>query len=143
MPTTSNRGYPFPGPTDADNVPASIQALAKAVDADLATVKTTADSTKILLDTLLGGKRIVAGFYSVNLPASPVNANGAVVFGVTFSSPPYVFTQIDSGVSGSDKVIVRTNGYGATTTSIPVFYTNNSGGAVTGMRFAWLAIGAA
>lgn len=143
MPTTSNRGYPYPGQTDADNVPASMQALANAVDADLAAVKTTADTTKTLLNTLLGGNRIVAGVYSVNLPASPVNANGAIVFGVTFSSPPWVFTQTDSGVSGSDKVIVRTNGFGATTTSIPVFYTNNSGGAITGMRFAWLAIGPA
>ena len=141
--TTNNRRYPFPGQLDADNVPSDIQALAEAVDTDVASVKTTADSTKTLLNTLLGGKRIVAGFYSLNLPASPVNANGTISFGVTFSSPPWVFTQIDSGVGGSDKVIVRTNSYGATTTSIPVFYTNNSGLAISGMRFAWLAIGAA
>jgi len=35
MPTTS-RGYPYPAATDADNVPADMQALAAALDADLA-----------------------------------------------------------------------------------------------------------
>lgn len=92
---------------------------------------------------ILGGMKIAVGRYQLDLPASPVNATGAISFGTTFSSPPVVTFSVATGGGGTDKVIVRLNDFGVTTTSIPVYIQNNAGGAIPSFRITWQAIGAA
>lgn len=141
--TTPNRAYPYPSPTDADNVPADIQSLATALDTDVAAVKTTADSTKTLLATLLGGKRLAYGVYSISLSSAAVQ-QGSIQFGITFSSPPPVIVaqQATGGVSPL-KIGFNIDPSNATTTNCRVGFWNSTGAAFNPYTIAWIAIGAA
>lgn len=138
--TTPNFAFPFPSASDALNGPAAIQSLANGVDTSLKTVKTTADSALSKVTVQLGGLRIVTGAYSLTVPAG--SSSGTISFGVTFSSPPRVFTQISTGAGGSQYCVIRIDQDNVTTTGAPLWVFNTGSGGVP-LRMNWLAIGAA
>lgn len=84
MPTTPNRGYPYPAPTDTPDVPRDICALADAVNADLLTVAAQASAKPIV---------------QVRASQPQVVPKAAVVPG-TVPDTPLVFDSVDVDTGG-------------------------------------------
>ena len=141
--TTSSRRYPYPGPSDADNVPADIQALADAVDADMTTIKSTIDNVSASVANLAHGQKIASGVYSLNLSSAPIQ-QGTINFGAAFSAPPQIVigTQSTGGVSPL-KIGFNIDISNATTTGIRIGLWNSTGAAFGPYSIAWLAVGPA
>lgn len=49
MALATARGYPYPEPTDPADVPTDLEALATAIDADVATLATAGDDLALLV----------------------------------------------------------------------------------------------
>ena len=142
--TTNNRRYPFPGQLDADNVPADIQALAEAVDTDVAAVKTELAATTSGLATALSGKKFLTG--SANIAGGPSwSYTRSVAFGATFSSPPRVWVSIPTAAGGTDKVQIRPTSITTTGFTAWIFTVDRSllDAFTDPVPIYWLAIGAA
>lgn len=143
---TNNRRYPFPGQLDADNVPADIQKLAEAVDADVAAVKTDLAATTAGLATALSGMKLLTG--SATIAGGPSwSYTRSVAFGAAFSSPPMVWISIPTSAGGTDKVQIRPTNI-TTTGFVAWIYTVDHSNLVNGttnlsVPIWWLAIGSA
>lgn len=104
--TTNNRRYPYPGQLDADNVPADIQALAEAVDTDVAAVKATSDATASTLSTALAGAKVIGIHGSVFPGGNTASYTQTMQFNTPFISPPVVVAMLATSQGGTGKMIV-------------------------------------
>jgi len=142
--TTNNRRYPFPGQLDADNVPADIQALAEAVDTDVAAVKTDLAATTAGLATALSGMKLLTG--GATIAGGPSwSYTRSVAFGATFSSPPMVWVSIWDSAGGTNTVQIRPINI-TTTGFVAWIYTVDKSNLQNGtinlsVPIWWLAVG--
>jgi hypothetical protein len=142
--TTDNRRYPFPGQLDADNVPADIQALAEAIDTDVAAVKAELAATTAGLATALSGMKIDSGMSTIEGGPSWTYTRTRN-FNFSFSSPPRVLVSIVTAAGGTDKVQIRPINITATGFTAWIFTVDRSllNTFVGPVPIHWIAIGAA
>lgn len=86
--STPSRSYPFPTTGDPVDIPGDVKKLATAIDADVASIKQTADSAKAATGALG-----FAYFESGSMNISPSGSSAytyQISFRHTYSSPPSV-----------------------------------------------------
>jgi hypothetical protein len=119
MPTTTNLGLPYPGLTNAPNVPADIQALA------------------VALDTPRPGSSYTASGSFVGNAGTTGNID--ITYGVTFTAAVWA---VGNGGSGAGPIVTTE---AATTTGCEFIVRNASGAVVAGgsgpYRINWSATG--
>ena len=138
--TTASRAYPYPSPGDAVDIPGDMQRLASAVDADVKSVKSTADSASQRVGNL-GFARVETGTHNLTWGGSE-SYGYDIAFTQPFSSPPNVQATLTSAESGSAPVkIVATN---VTTTGFRLIYWTCDRSKPSGFtqRSNWIAVGA-